>query len=73
MSKKPVHYDPYTRFAEIVAAVLARCGPCDTRTIVGELRRDGHRSRAAAVNKVLTQYLSGRVARRGRNEWALIS
>jgi hypothetical protein len=73
MSGKPLHYDAYASLAELVAAVLMRCGPCDTRTIVRELRREGHRPRAAGVNKALTQYLAGRAVQRGRSEWALLS
>jgi hypothetical protein len=73
MSKKPLQYDSYAVLAETVAGVLARCGPCDTSTIVRELRRKGHRSLAGGVNKVLTQHLLGRVVRHGRSEWSLVS
>ncbi len=67
-------YDPFLGLAEAVLAVLKVSPPLKSKEIAAHLRRSGWgRPRTNVINKVLTQYLEGRVQRDGAQRWRPIT
>ena len=68
-----IKYDPFVTLADAVADVLAESGPLRPQEIARRLRERGWGNPPLnAVNKVLSQYLTGRVEPCGAGRWAII-
>lgn len=68
-----VESDPFHALAEAVAGVLRESAPLRAKEIAKRLRRSGWGNPPLnAVNKVLSQYLAGRVEQCSAGQWAMI-
>src|SRR5262245_57308128 len=68
-----IEYDPFLALADAVAEVLRESGPLRPKGIAKRLRRRGWGNPPLnAVNKVLSQYLTGRVEQCSVGQWAMV-
>ena len=73
VSSMTMAHDLFLRLADAVADVLAESDPLRSKEIARRLRLQGWGNPPInAVNKVLAQYLGGRVQRIGAGRWAAV-